>query len=58
MIKLFVLIISMSNAYQGSAIDHIEFQSLDECKAAGEAFVKENKSYDNSRYVCVTKSIN
>lgn len=56
MIKVFVLIISMSNGYKGSAIDHIEFDLYDDCKAAGEAFVKDNKRWDDARFVCVTKN--
>ncbi|QHJ79027.1 MAG: hypothetical protein [Caudoviricetes sp.] len=56
MIKVFVLIISMSHGYQGSAIDHVEFDLLSDCNAAGQAFVVENKSYDHSRFICVTKN--
>lgn len=56
MIKVFVLIVSMSNGYQGSAIDNIEFDLYKDCEAAGQAFVKKNEHWDHSRYVCVTKN--
>lgn len=56
MIKVFVLIISMSNGYRGSAIDHIEFDVKKDCEAAGEAFVQANKRYDDARFICVAKN--
>lgn len=57
MIKVFVLIMSMSNGYQGSAIDHVEFPVYKDCMAAGEAFVQKNEHWDHSRFICVTKNI-
>lgn len=56
MIKVFVLIMSMSNGYQGSAIDHVEFDLKSDCEAAGKAFVDVNKRWDNTRFICVTKN--
>ncbi|WNL63039.1 hypothetical protein [Citrobacter phage Ci1] len=56
MIKVFVLIMSMSNGYQGSAIDHVEFDLYDDCDAAGKAFVHKNEYWDHARYICVTKN--
>lgn len=56
MIKVFVLIISMSNGYQGSAIDHIEFDLKKDCDAAGEAFVSKNEHWDHARFICVAKN--
>lgn len=56
MIKVFVLIMSMSSGYQGSAIDHVEFDVYDDCDNAGKAFVAANKEYDHSRFICVPKN--
>ncbi len=57
MIKVFVLIMSMSNGYQGSAIDDVTFYVYDDCMAAGNAFVKANEDYDHARFICVSKNI-
>lgn len=55
--KIFILIISMSHNYRGSAIDHMEFKSKQECVNAGQLFVKENDAFDSTRFVCVEKTV-
>ena len=54
MIKVFVLIMSMT--YQGSAIDHVEFDVLEDCEAAGQAFVDSARILNRNHYICVTKN--
>lgn len=56
MIKVFVLIMTMSSIHKGSAIDHIEFDLKSDCEAAGQSFVEANKLRDNTRFICVTKN--
>lgn len=54
--KYILILMFWSNSNGGTSLDHIEFNSLKDCKTAGEQFYEVKRFATFRDYICVEKS--